>query len=159
MPASARSQPKGSRPGWPRPAPGRRYHSRSLAQDRPYVEQFREKGEVQRLAQESDPRGTAGARPVADDALDRLHVAEAPELEVLLDVDQHLAQVVFRPERVRSLVDLLEHRQQTLITLPTLAHVAFEDIGGDGVAAARQPAQHDVVEAGRLQHLAQARLH
>src|SRR3954471_6796439 len=71
--------------------------------------QLREKRDLERLSQEGDPGRAAGAALEADDALDRLHVAEAPELEVLLDVDQLLAHVVLGPVGLRVFVDGLEH--------------------------------------------------
>ena len=66
-----------------------------------HLEQFREEGQLQRLLQEGHARAAAGAALVADDALDRLHVPETPELEIHFHVHQLLAQVVGRPSARR----------------------------------------------------------
>src|SRR3990167_9990847 len=59
-----------------------------------YLEQLREEGQFQRLAQEGDAAGAAGAGLETDDPLHRAHVPEAPQLELGLEVDQVLAQGV-----------------------------------------------------------------
>ena len=139
-------------------APARRVGVSSSADVGANVEQFREEGEVQRCAQEPDARRAARAALVADDALDRLHVAESPELEALLDVDELLAQVVRRPlswpaqrrlSRTRRLIPQL----RWCGTRP----VALDAGGRNRIAPPREIAQELVVEARRLQHRSELR--
>ena len=66
---------------------------------------------VERPPQERHARAAAGARLEPDDALHRLHVAEAPELEALLDVHQLLAISYPSQYALRVLVDGPEHGQ------------------------------------------------
>ena len=64
---------------------------------------------------------------MADDALDRLHVAETPELETLLDVDQLFAQVIFGPVLFRLLVNAAQRLDQ-LKDVPTTAELGMPEI-------------------------------
>src|SRR5262245_63440758 len=73
------------------------------------IDQLGKQAGFQRLAQERDPGGAAGAALVADDALHGLHVPEAPQQEVLLDVDQLLAHVVLGPIRSCILINDLKY--------------------------------------------------
>ena len=64
-----------------------------------------EQHDVEHLAQVADAAGAAGAALEADHALDRRHVAEAPEPEHVLEVGQLLAELVQVPVRLRVAVD------------------------------------------------------
>src|SRR5699024_10856061 len=55
------------------------------------VEEYGKGGQVDCLLEDSASARAAGAAIHADDPLDRAHVPEAPELEVLLEVDQLFA--------------------------------------------------------------------
>ena len=88
----------------------------------------------------------------ADGALHRLEVPEAPELEVLLQVDEFLAGLVRLPVGVRVLVDLGEHRHQLGVVAVRLRHVALQQgLDRHVVAGAGQIAQELVVDARRLE--------
>src|SRR5207244_3578221 len=78
---------------------------------------------------------TAGARLVPDDALDGLHVAKAPELETLFDVDQFFAHVVGVPPLPRIFVDRLEHGHEV-----RMARVRLREIAVDALRRDRQSA-------------------
>src|SRR5678816_3502855 len=123
--------------------------------DRPYFQQLRKERQLQRLLQERNAGRTAGAALVADDALDRLHVAEAPELEALLDVDELLAHVVVAPELLGLLVDATENRYQLRTVLVRLGPVALDAALRNGVTDTRKITQEFVVQARRLENLAQ----
>ena len=64
-----------------------------------------EQDDVEHLPQVADAAGAAGAALEADHALDRRHVAEAPEPEHVLEVGQLLAELVQVPVRFRVAVD------------------------------------------------------
>jgi len=81
-----------------------------LADSGTNVEQFREEGEVEGRAEEANPGRAARTSLVADQALDRFHVAESPELEALLDIDELLAEFVCRPLSGGLSVDCLDYR-------------------------------------------------
>src|SRR4051812_5651794 len=83
-----------------------------LADDRPHVDQFRKKRAIERALQIIHAGAAAGARLVADDAFDGLHVAKTPELKALLDVDELLAHVVGVPPLLRIFVDRLQNGNQ-----------------------------------------------
>src|SRR3954451_24973323 len=85
------------------------WRSQSSSQVGADIDKFGEQRDLERFAQERDAVGAAGAALEADHALDGLDVTEAPELEVLFDVDQLLAHVVGVPVRLRVVVDSLEH--------------------------------------------------
>src|SRR3982751_1683628 len=72
------------------------------------IDQLGKERGVEALLEEGDAGGAAGAALEADHALDGLDVPEAPELEVLFDVDQLLAHVVLGPVGLRVVVDRLE---------------------------------------------------
>ncbi len=65
----------------------------------PHRVQLGEEGQVERALKERHAARSAGARLEPDDALHRLEVAEAPELEVVFQVDELLARLVRRPMR------------------------------------------------------------
>src|SRR3954470_11168839 len=109
--------------------------------------------DLQRAAKESDTRRAAGAALEADDALDRLHVAEAPELEVLFDVDQLFAHVVLGPIRLRVLVHRLEHLHDARMHRIRLRPVALDALRRHRESAAREVAQVLVVQARRFEEL------
>src|ERR671939_540480 len=81
------------------------------AKVRAHVDELREERHLERLAQERHAVGAARAALVADHALDRLHVPEAPELKVLFHVDQLLAHIVRIPVLDRVVVDGFENRR------------------------------------------------
>src|SRR5690606_16698579 len=106
-------------PGEPHTREGKPIYSitwaRLLPEDRADLEYLGKKREIQRLLQETHAGRAAGARLEADDALDRLHVTEAPELEVLFDVDELLRHLVGVPVVGPVLVDRPEHGHDTLV--------------------------------------------
>src|SRR5690349_2649583 len=112
---------------------------------RPDVDQLRKERELERLLEKRDTRRPARAALEPDDPLDRLHVAEPPKLEALLDVDELLAEVVLRPVLLRVLVDALEHRRELGRALVRLRDVAIEEFLRNGVAATGEIAQELVV--------------
>src|SRR3990170_8248168 len=87
------------------------------------IDQLGKQRELQGPAQERHAGGAAGALLEADDALDGLHVAKAPEEEVLLHVDQLLAHVVLGPVSLRILIYFLEHRSYPGVALVGLRPV------------------------------------
>ena len=56
--------------------------------------QLREEPEPQRLGKVRHTRRTAGAGLVADNALDGLHVLEAPELKAMIQINQPFGKLV-----------------------------------------------------------------
>src|SRR5438445_13824013 len=64
-----------------------------------------EQHDVEHLAQIADARGAAGAALESDDALDRGHMAEAPEAKRILEVGELLAELVQVPVRLRIAID------------------------------------------------------
>ena len=115
MPATPAWQSAGSMPGSLRRVVGKRSPGDYRQPDLPQRSSVRtsiswEKAGLERLPEVHDPGRAAGAALEAGDALDRLHVAEAPEQEVLLHVDQLLAHVVLGPVALGVFVDRLEHR-------------------------------------------------
>src|SRR5690606_14288821 len=104
------------------------------------LEEFREERQLERPLQEGDATGPAGTASEADDTLDRLHVAEAPELETFLDIDQFLGEVVRLPVVVRILVDALVDRQQAGIAAVRLRPVPLQALGGHVMSMPCQPA-------------------
>src|SRR5690242_15151907 len=67
--------------------------------------QFRIKRQIQRFLQIAHAARSAGARLVADDAFDRLHMAEAPEMKAVFEIDELLGQFVQIPMRVHVAID------------------------------------------------------
>src|SRR5215472_2760709 len=123
----------------------------SAADHRAHVDQLGEERMLERPAQERHARRPSGPRLVADDALDGLQVAEAPELEALLDVDQLLAHVVLVPPGLRVVVDDLEHRDQLAVARVWLGEIALDAIGRHRQPAPREMTQEFVVEGWRPQ--------
>ena len=68
--------------------------------------------QAQRLGQVGHAGGAAGAGLVADDAFDRLHVLEAPELEAVIQVDQPLGQLV----QIPVLLGIVVHASHAPVT-------------------------------------------
>lgn len=99
------------------------------------------------LLEELDPGGAAGALLEADDALDGFHVAEAPERELLLDIDEFFAHLVGGPGAIGLFVDGLEDGDDLVALFAWLGPVALDGGGGDGVACACEVAEELVVEA------------
>jgi hypothetical protein len=98
-----------------------------------------------------DAGRSAGATLEADDALDGLEVAEPPQLEALLDIDELLAHLVGVPVLVRCGVDAPQQLSHARMGGVRLRDVAPEHVGRHVVAAAREEAQEGVVEARRLE--------
>src|SRR5215831_3108218 len=106
---------------------------------------------LERAAQERHSRRPSGARLVADDALDGLKVAKAPELEALFDVDELLAHVVLVPPALRVVVDDLEDRDQLAVARVRLGEIALDAIRRHRQSAPREMTQELVVERWRPQ--------
>src|SRR5438132_5931985 len=94
------------------------------------IDQLGKQSDVERLAQERDAVAAAGAALEADDALDRLHVPEAPELEVFLDVDQLLAHVIAVPVLPGIVVNQLENANHAGMPLVGLRPVEIDALLG-----------------------------
>src|SRR3990167_5418867 len=110
-----------------------------------HVEQLREEGQLQGLLEETHARAATGAAPETDDAFDRLHVPEPPQLEALFYIQQLLAQGVGLPVRVDVFVDGLENRNQPVVARMRNGPVALHAISRDRMAATMQVAQEFVV--------------
>src|SRR4051812_18865831 len=67
----------------------------------PHREQLGKEGQLEGTLQERDAAGATRSALESDDPLDRLQVAEAPELEVVLEVDELFARLVGGPVRLR----------------------------------------------------------
>src|ERR1700761_25057 len=78
-------------------------------------------------------------------------MAEPPELEVLLDVDELLAHLVGLPVGARVGVDLAEDAYDSIAARVGLRPVAFGRLLRDRIATTREIAEKLVVEARRLQ--------
>src|SRR5690606_33757523 len=98
---------------------------------------------------------SAGPRLEADDPHDGTHVAEAPQLELALQVDQVLGQRVFAPIAAGVLVDRLEHRHEFRILDVGARPVPLQVALWDRVAPPRQVNEELVVQAWGLQDPAQ----
>src|SRR5258708_12250638 len=83
---------------------------------------------------------------MTDDPLHRLQVAEAPELEAFLDIDQLLAHVVRIPPLLRIDVDRLEHGNELGVARVGLGEIAIEAGARNRQTTAREMAQELVVE-------------
>src|SRR4029077_18105385 len=95
-----------------------------------------EKLELERLGQVGDAAGAARAALVADDALDGLQVVEAPELEVVVQVDELLGELVQVPAAPGVVVDAEPGTRDLLARLVGLAEVAHQVVLGNLIAAA-----------------------
>src|SRR5690242_12576285 len=104
----------------------------------PHREQLGEERELQRALQERHAARAARAALEPDDALDGLEVAEAPQLEVVLEVYELLARLVRGPVGLRVGVDLGEDRNQLGGERPRLRDIPLENGRRDGVARARE---------------------
>src|SRR5262245_29688302 len=89
-------------------------------------DELREEDRVERTLQELDPRRATRAGLTADDALDRLHVMEAPRLEVDLDVDEPFRDFVRGPVLIGMQVDRLQHLDDAGVMLVRLRPVSFD---------------------------------
>src|ERR1700733_13549591 len=105
--------------------------------------QLREKLELQRLGKVGHPAGT---RLVADDALDRLQVMAAPQLEVLIQVDQPLGELVQVPVLVGVVIDPEPGAGDLFAGAIGQTENACEVIFRNLIAAAAQEEQHLVIE-------------
>src|SRR6266542_980046 len=101
-----------------------------------YVDQLGKEPVIERALEERDAGRSSGARLESDDALDRLQMPKAPELERLLDVDELLRHFVRIPPVLGILVDRLEHGDDRRAAFVRLAEVALGPLGVDrGVIA------------------------
>jgi len=114
------------------------------------VEELGEEIEVQGALKKAYSGGAAGAGAEADDAFDGFHVAEAPELEILFDVDQLFAHFVGVPVEGGILIDGDEDIGDGGVFLVGERPVALGGGGGDGESAASEVAEELVVDAGSL---------
>ncbi len=74
----------------------------------------------------------------ADDALDRFEMTEAPELEVLFDVDEFFAHLVGLPVLARVRVESAEDADDGITARVGLRPVAIDGLRRDGVAVTRE---------------------
>jgi hypothetical protein len=88
---------------------------------------------------------------VADDALHRAGVAEAPGLEGILQVHEFLGQLVEVEIGLAARVDAGPGLHHGGVALMRLGQVALQHRFGNGEAAPGQEAQRLVVDGGRLQ--------
>src|SRR5690606_13249503 len=86
-----------------------------------------EERQIQSTLEEVDAGAAAGALLEPDRALHGAQVAEAPELEGVLEVDEVLAGGVLGPVRRGVAVDPREHQVQLGHLHPGPAHVTLED--------------------------------
>src|ERR1700749_850790 len=84
-------------------APARRA-TRTPSHRRPHLPELRKEPEFQRLRQIRHAAGTPGAALVADDALDRLQMMKAPDLELMIQIDEALGELVQVPLLLRVVV-------------------------------------------------------
>src|SRR5262245_15083315 len=77
----------------------------SIDQSVPHFVEIVEEAQFERLLEEGDAAGAAGAGLHADDALDRADMVEAPALEQHLHVHQLLGEVVELPMVLRLSID------------------------------------------------------
>ena len=85
-------------------------------------------------------------------------MVETPELQVVLDVHQCLAHLVFAPVLAAVLVDARERRDDGLVLVALLAEITAERAAGHGQADARQMHEQLVIDARRLQRLEEPRV-
>src|SRR3954469_23305547 len=136
---------------WPAPWPVMAAEPTRGSEGGPDRVQLGEEREVEDAAQERRAARPAGPAAQADGALDGLEVAEAPELQVVLDVDELLAGLVDVPVLLRGVVDRAEHLDQARVLAVGLAHVALQQVVGHREAAAGEQVQELVVEAAPVQ--------
>src|SRR5688572_13836556 len=125
--------------------------SRSVMTDtvshrRAHGPELREKPELEQLGQVSHPARAARTALVTDDPLHSLHVAEAPELELVIEVDELLGELVQVPVLLGVVVHGEPRRRDTLARDIWLTPVAVEILRRDLVAAPTQQAEALVVE-------------
>src|SRR5688572_27753152 len=123
--------------------------SLSIDQPVPHVIEIVEEAQLERLLEERDAAGAAGAGLVTDHALDRAHMVEAPALEQHLHVHQLFGEVVEVPVVLWPAIDCEPGLQHRLVPGERLAPVALDHGGRQLEAAPRQQLQHLVIE-GRL---------
>src|SRR5262245_60703060 len=99
-------------------------------------DELREEDRVERTLQELDPRRATRAGLAADDALDRLHVMEAPRLEVDLDVHEPFRDFVRGPVLIGMLVDRLQHLDDAGMMLVGLSPITLDTRLGHAMADA-----------------------
>ena len=103
------------------------------------------------MAQIADAVAAAGAAPHPDDALDGLHVPEAPLLECVLQIHQFLGQFVGIEMQLGVPVDLLPDRLDAGMGFVRVRRVAIEDLGWNRIAAPREEPQRLIIEVWRVQ--------
>ncbi len=92
--------------------------------------ELREEPEFQCLGEIGHTAGTASAALVADDALHRLHVLEAPQLEAMVEVHQPFGQFVQVPVLLRVVVHAQPRPGDRLAGLVALRDIAVEHSSG-----------------------------
>src|SRR4051812_751380 len=91
-----------------------------------HVDQLREERLLECALQEPDTARATRPGLEADDALDRLQVAEPPQLKTFLDVDQLLGQFIGLPMSFRIVVDDLEDSDEGMIAFMCQGPVALD---------------------------------
>src|SRR6185437_1685053 len=133
-----------ARPGIERRAGRRELHGRA---DLP---ELGKELELERLREVGHPARAPGAGLVADDPLHRLQVMAAPQLKLVVEVDQPLGELVQVPVLFRVVVDTEPRARDLLARAIRLAEVACQVILRNAIAAATQEPQRLVVERWRL---------
>src|SRR5690349_8702585 len=103
--------------------------------------ELREEFELEQLGEIRDAARAAGAALVSHDALDGLHVAEAPMLELVVEVDKLLGEFVEVPVLLRVVVDAEPRGGDTLARHVRLARIAIEHLRGNFVTATAEQTQ------------------
>src|SRR4029453_14206762 len=93
----------------------------------------------------------------ADGALYGPQMAESPELEVVLDINQRLAGLVEVVSAVNGVVDRLEDRDQCRLHHPWSAYVTLQHLTRNIQPAPREECQETVIDRRFIQQLRQHR--
>src|SRR6185437_221542 len=139
-------------PGSERPAAPRELHGGA---DLP---ELRKELELESFREVGHPARASGAGLVADDALHRLQVMAAPQLEVVIEVDQPLGELVQVPVLFRVVVDTEPRARDLLARAIRLAEIACQMILRNAIATPAQEPQRLVIERGRLQRALERRV-
>src|SRR5207248_7139983 len=91
----------------------------------------------------------------ANDALDSLHMTKAPQLEILLYIDQLFAHLICVPVFAWMLVDLPKDLCQLIVFLMRLRPIARDVHLRNSKAAAFEMPQKFIIETGGLKRLQQ----
>jgi branched-chain amino acid transport system substrate-binding protein len=122
------------------------------------IPQLREQAHIDQATQIGHALCAAGARPAADDALDRRRVTEAPLSKEVLEVDKLLAKLVCIPMPARVAVDLGPGRLHGRVGPVCRAPVALKRCLVDGKAAPGEQPDRLVVDAGTVQQIVELRV-